>query len=101
MRYQHVIKAQAALKIRRFYWNVFMKYRHTYSYSNMESNVNQTIDAIYLIERSLLRRRPTLTRWQNKGWYMAHAGTWYYAYTINGDTIIIEDACHSQNMHED
>ena len=32
---------------------------------------------------------------------MAHAGQWYYAYTINGDTITIEDACHVQNMHEE
>ena len=24
----------------------------------------------------------------------------YYAYTIDGDTITIQDACHAQNMHE-
>ena len=35
------------------------------------------------------------------GWHMAHAGTWYYAYTIDGDTVTIQDACHQQNMHED
>jgi hypothetical protein len=23
---------------------------------------------------------------------------WYYAYTIDGDTITIVDACHAQNM---
>lgn len=23
-----------------------------------------------------------------------------YAYTIEGDTIVIHDACHRQNMHE-
>ena len=32
---------------------------------------------------------------------MANAGHWYYAYRISGDTIIIEDACHAQNMHEE
>ena len=32
---------------------------------------------------------------------MAHSGHWYYAYTIDGDTITIHDACHEQNMHED
>ena len=26
---------------------------------------------------------------------------WYFAYTIDGDTIFIEDACHAQNMHEE
>ena len=36
-----------------------------------------------------------------QGWHMAHAGTWYYAYTIDGDTITIQDACHQQNLHED
>ena len=32
---------------------------------------------------------------------MAQAGKWYYAYSINEDTITIEDACHQQNMHEE
>ena len=33
---------------------------------------------------------------------MAHGKyhKWYYAYTIDGDTITIQDACHAQNMHE-
>ena len=25
---------------------------------------------------------------------------WYYAYTIEGDTVTVVDACHAQNMHE-
>ena len=25
---------------------------------------------------------------------------WYYAYAIEGDTIIVVAACHKQNMHE-
>ena len=32
---------------------------------------------------------------------MAHSGHWYYAYTIDGDTITIHDACHERDMHED
>jgi hypothetical protein len=55
------------------------------------------IDAVYGIERTLIRRKPTIKRWQ--GYHMAHAGVWYYAYTIDGDTITIHDACHQQNMH--
>jgi len=31
---------------------------------------------------------------------MAHSGSWYYAYTIEGNKIIIHDACHQLNMHE-
>lgn len=99
MRYQYLIKGRPALKIRSFYRNVFKKYRHTYSYRNMENNINHAVDAMYQIEQSLLRRQPTLERWQKAGWHMANAGKWYYAYTINNDTITIEDACHEQNMH--
>lgn len=33
-------------------------------------------------------------------WHMANTDKWYYAYTIDGDTITIQDACHAQNMHE-
>lgn len=31
---------------------------------------------------------------------MATSDNWNYAYRIDGDTIYVEDACHSQNMHE-
>ncbi len=29
---------------------------------------------------------------------MANTDKWYYAYTIEGDTITVVDACHAQNM---
>ena len=56
------------------------------------------IKAIYGIERTLRRRKPTISRWA--GYHMANAGKWYYAYTIEGDMIKVVDACHAQNMHE-
>lgn len=43
-----------------------------------------------------LRRKPTLERW--KGYHMANTDKWYFAYTIDGDTITIVDSCHAQNM---
>jgi hypothetical protein len=58
--------------------------------------INQTVDAIYCIEQSVPRRKPIIERWQK--WHMAHTGNWYYAYSIDGDTITIHDACHAQNM---
>lgn len=67
----------------------------------MRKHISEYVDSMYLIEQSLLRRRPTLKRWQDQRWHMAHAGHWYYAYTINDDTVTIEDARHEQNMHED
>ena len=56
-----------------------------------------TVDAMFQIECTLLRREPTRERW--KGYYMANTNKWYFAYSIDGDTITIVDACHAQNMH--
>ena len=98
MQYKYHIELLAYQNIRAFYRNVFVKYSNTYSYSDMLSYINITVDAIYGIEHSLLRRKPTLKRWCN--FHMAHAGNWSYAYTIDGDTITIHDACHQQNMHD-
>ena len=38
--------------------------------------------------------------WQRDTPILAHADKWYYAYTIEDDTIVIHDACHQQNMHK-
>ncbi|MBQ2489501.1 MAG: hypothetical protein II525_06830 [Bacteroidales bacterium] len=63
----------------------------------MHRNIDETVDSMYEIERTLLRREPTLTRW--KGYYMANTDKWYFAYLVEGDTVKIMDACHAQNMH--
>ena len=98
MRYR--IKRRPKYKIAQFYQNVMRKYRHTYSVDLMHKNIDDAFASMFLIEQSLLRRRPTLARWQQEGWHMAAAGHWFYAYTVEGDTVIIQDACHEQNMHE-
>jgi hypothetical protein len=64
----------------------------------MHKNIDDAVDAMYGIEVSLLRRKPTLKRWQD--FHMAHSGYWYYAYIISDDTITIVDVCHEQNMHD-
>ena len=64
----------------------------------MEQNVDDAFFSIYAIEKSLPRRQPTISRWS--GYYMANTDKWYYAYIIDGDNIIVVDACHAQNMHE-
>lgn len=96
--YKYVIKPRASRKIFTFYSNVAKKYRHTYNKEDLKRDVQNAVFSIYKIERSLLRRRPTLTCWSN--YYMANTDKWYFAYTIDGDTITIMDACHAQNMHE-
>ena len=65
----------------------------------MNRNIDEAVDSIYGIERTLLRRKPTLTRWSD--YHMANTDKWYFAYTIDGDTITIVDACHAQHMHEE
>lgn len=96
MQYKYTIKPLAIRKVRSFYRNVCLKYPNIYSYYDMLRYINNTVDAIYCIEQSIPRRKPTIERWQK--WHMAHAGNWYYAYSIDGDTITIRDACHAQNM---
>jgi hypothetical protein len=64
----------------------------------MHKNVDDAVNAMYLIERTLLRRKPTIARWA--GYHMANTDKWYFAYTIDGDTITIVDACHAQNMRK-
>ena len=67
---KYVIRKRCAYKITAFYRNVSKKYKHTYSLELMEKNVIDDTDK------------------------------WYYAYTIDGDTVTVVDACHAQNMHD-
>ena len=96
---KYIVRNQCTRNIVDFYRHVAMKYKHTYSEYLMLKNIDDAVDPMFQIEQSLLRRKPTIERWQKAGWHMANAGKWYYAYTISGDTITIEDACHKQNMH--
>lgn len=95
---KYLVSPLVIKKIQTFYENVSQKYKHTYDYSLMHKNTDDTIDSIYKIEDKLPRRVPTLDRWQ--GFHMANTKKWYFAYKIDGDTIYVEDACHAQNMHE-
>lgn len=98
MPYKYRYTKQAVSNIRTFYRNVALKYRHTYSFEDMERNIREAVFCIYAIERTLLRRKPTISRWE--GYHMANSEKWYYAYIIEGDTITVVDTCHAQNMHE-
>jgi len=98
MPYRFIVKPMAARRIWSFYRNVAKKYSNTYAEEDIARDVKRTVRSIRLIESRLLRRTPTVSRWKSK--YMAHSGCWYYAYIIDGDTIIVVDACHAQNMHE-
>lgn len=33
--------------------------------------------------------------------FYRNVSKWYYAYTFDGETVTVVDACHAQNMHED
>ena len=96
---RYLISKQCFKAISTFYHNVARKYKHTYSKELMHKNIDDAIDSMYEIERTLLRRQPTVSKWL--GFYMANTDKWYFAYIIEDDTILIIDACHAQNMHED
>lgn len=93
-----VISGIVVSKIESFYQNVARKYRNTYDYEDMHRDIDNAIDAIFRVENGLLRRNPTISRWN--GYFMANTDKWYFAYRIEGETIYVEDACHAQNMHE-
>ena len=95
---KHIIRKRCAQKITTFYRNVSKKYKHTYSQELMEKNVHDAYDSMFQIERTLLRREPTISQWE--GYHMANTDKWYFAYTIDGDTIIVVDARHAQNMRD-
>ena len=95
---KYIIKPRASRNIFTFYQNVAKKYRHTYDKDDLKRNVYDAMQSIFEIERTLLRRKPILSRWT--GYHMANTDKWYFAYTIDGDTITIVDACHAQNMQE-
>ena len=94
----HVIRKRCLLKINTFYRNVSKKYKHAYSEALMHQNINEAIDGMYEIEKTLLRRPPLLSRWA--GYHMANSEKWYFAYTFDGETVTVVDACHAQNMHD-
>lgn len=95
--YKYLLSEKVHFEIFKFYDNVSRKYCHTYSLELMHKNINDAYDSIYQIENGLLRRNPSIAKWA--GYHMAHGGKWYFAYRIVDDTIIVEDACHEQNMH--
>lgn len=94
----YVIKKRCIQKITTFYRNVSKKYKHTYSEDLMHQNADEAIDSMYQIENTLPRRSPTISRWT--GYHMANTDKWYFAYTFDGVTVTVVDACHAQNMHE-
>ena len=98
MKYE--VKSVCIRNISSFYHHVAKKFKHTYSLEMMHKHIAEAYDAMFLIEKTLHRRTPTIPRWQKQGWHMANTEKWYYAYTIDNDTITIQDACHAQNMHE-
>ena len=76
--YRYIIKPRASRKIFSFYQNA--------------------VFSIFRIENGLLRREPTISQWA--GYHMANTDKWYFAYTIDGDTITVVDARHAQNMRD-
>ena len=41
----------------------------------MLDNIDRAINGMYLVEHTLLRRRPTMLRLQREGWHMQVRGT--------------------------
>lgn len=96
---KYVIGNNAYAKIYTFYLNVAEKYSNTYSTEDIHRDINNVKTSIYKIENGLLRKNPTIKRWEGKG-FMANTKKWYFLYRIEGDTVFVEDACHALNMKD-
>ena len=94
---KYIVKPRAARKIYTFYGNVAKKYRHTYDKADYKRNVSEALNSIFRIENGLLRREPTISQWA--GYHMANTDKWYFAYTIDGDTITVVDAYNESVSH--
>ena len=64
----------------------------------MHQDIDDAVDSIFQIEKTLLRRPPIIAKWT--GYHMANTDKWYFAYLIMDDMIAVVDACHAQNMHD-
>ena len=73
--YKYLYTKRTVSKIRSFYRNVARKYRHTYSYEDMERNVRDAFFAIYAIERTLPRRNRPSAGGQATTWRIPTNGT--------------------------
>ena len=96
---KYIVRPRAQQKIRSFYQNVAKKYKHTYAFPDLIRDIEAAVLSVNQIEKTLLRRSPLLSRWA--GYHMANTDKWYYAYTFDGETVTVVDACHAQNMHEE
>ena len=76
----YIIDNRCLANIRNFYQNVAKKYKHAYSKELMHKNIDDAITSMYKIENGLMRRQPTMPRWQ--GMFMATDGKWYFAYKV-------------------
>lgn len=105
---KYIIKQQAINSICSFYDNTVNKaHKHVYSLSDYNNFVDKTYNDAMLIGtktdkvKSNINTKMLNTKlfqeWAKSGYLVAASKKWYYAYTINGDTIIVHDACHKQN----
>ena len=95
---KYVVDNAVYQALRSFYKNVAKKYCNVYTSEDVEKDFTKACQSIYRIENGLMRRQPRMDKWE--GMYMATAGKWNFAYKIEGDTVYVCDACHSQNIHE-
>ena len=81
-----------------FYYNMWQKYKHSWGEEEIVKLISDTYDEAYKIKEITIHRNATKNEWQNL--FMANIDKWNFAYKIENNTIYVEDACHSQNMHE-
>jgi len=84
-------------EISKFYYNVSLKYLHTYGYEEIDKLIKNNINKIRSINANSLLCEPLLDKWEN--YSRVVVDKWNFAIDIKDNKVIIVDACHAQNMH--
>ena len=92
------IRPNVLHEIDTFYYNMWQKYKHSWGEEEIIKLISDTYNDINKLSTIKVHRKSTKEEWY--GLFMANIDKWYFAYRIEDDTIYVEDACHSQNMHE-
>ena len=101
MQFKYLIRDKVEKAISGFYVNVSKKWCNTWSEDDVVRSFKKVYNGIITsIEQFPQGRKPTLEKWEKKGYRMTTFEKWCFAYYIINDTVYVDDAIHGQNIHE-
>lgn len=81
----------------KFYNNVGKKFINAYSREDINKLIEKKFLPITKLDKTRLISDPGLNKW--KGYGRVVIGKWHFAIDIKDNKVVVVDACHQQNMH--